>query len=831
MARQAFIVGCSQYDSPTIASLKYAASDAHRFASCLIDSAGFLPREICLLADSSTQQETPTRKNILKAITTKRNTTGALDFLIFFFSGHGFHSETRSKDFIIPCDAVQEALEDTSLEFETILEYLRKLLPRRIILFTDACRAIVEGGRTTAITLQPIRVQALMGTGVAAFASCQPGQRSYEDSELGGGLFTCCLAEALSSTGKCGTVYELDKYLRDRLPRLCQKRNKPVQNPFTRVEPLEIQDTVLVSQSKLHEWKGRVLIGSEIRAEKSVIKSFASLKDSKKIICGLDFGTTYSTIGILSEIDRATLIPAPNGKCLVPSVVTFLPGLDYVVGWDAVEYGKIHPENSVFAAKRYLGTNRVFNVMGRSINAEIIASLIIGHLKANAEEQLASPVDQVLVAVPANFSITRAHALIRACELAQLKVIRLIAEPCAASMHIIDILRAHNRPSGQAVVVDLGGGTFDVAVIETGEGVIDALSVAGDNDLGGLDFDESVLQFVRDKLSQCDPNLVNLTPGDLFQLRQECERAKIALGSRDETTILLRNIEMPTTGMIDYEFLLTRQDFVSATKNLNDRIENIVRFALEKVRYQPIEELCSVILAGQGCKIFTVRALLEKIFPGVHIEERYQESAVGSGISRYTSVLRGSDGSLLLLDANYTTIGVRCAGILSESHLGRPIEAVFRSRFRTDIDIPIISISPLRLENTVNFTMLSHNATIPARRICVAEIKSEVSCKIPIIVTEQGNYGDKQIETVGIFELNVGANERLEVVCDCDASRTLVFVVKVQSLKRAHIFQLNNPYYAITAGSVFFQEELEGWEISPIERLFDQKIQITSEMA
>jgi molecular chaperone DnaK (HSP70) len=742
----------------------------------------------------------------------------SLVLLVFFFSGHGFHSPESGKDFLLPRDAVSTDLEYTSIEFSKILEYLRKWPASKILLFTDACRASSAGGKNIVIeNWSPVNVRNLSAPGMVCFASCVPGQRSYEDEKLQNGIFTHCLTNGLSDMGRCKTVYELDCFLKKEMPVISKARGKPLQNPFTRVEPLEMQNLVLISPDRLLQWESQFPAGIEVRSKQILPReaTTTALVKRSQNMCGLDFGTSYSTIGIHAADAATSLIPSAEGKTLVPSVVSFAANLDYCVGWAALEKARIAPEATIFHIKRHLGSDKVFNISGKSFRPEMLAALIISHLKRNAEEYLGHSVAEVLISAPANFTIAQSNALIRACEIAQLKVRRIIGEPCAASLVVQELFKLTNIRDGNVIVLDLGGGTFDIAVLEFGDGVAEIKAVVGDNCLGGIDFDEALFQFSLQRFLQ-DSRLgatFELAQSDLSRLRYECERAKIALGSRHETAIILQNIEVLGRGMIDLDLPISRADFREATAPLNRRVSKLIELALKRSGCSPLD-LCSVILAGQGCKVFTITEMLEQLFVTVPIVTRFQECAVGYGLCKYTGVLSGFEKDLLLLDANYTTLELRCHSLLTSKRHESPDASV-----SGDVSL-----------NSKHLLLLEAGTTIPTRTSCLLKVKDPVAGGVTLTVVERGNTGDDKVWPVAELRIDAEKGDILELLVDCDASRTLLLHCKVPSKRKLHTFQLNNPYYRRIATHIDAADwraerrfKTEGYAIMPLVRVFDMK--------
>ena len=198
------------------------------------------------------------------------------------------------------------------------------------------------------------------------------------------------------------------------------------------------------------------------------------------IICGLDFGTKHSAIGTLAPGNRYVPIPASNGRALVPSVVSVLPDLTYLVGSAAIEHGLTKPDQVFSNFKRWLGTDKVFNIFGLSLSAEYLTSPDNQIASGQRGEVPWSRDRGALVSIPANFTLLQRSSLRKACRLAGLHVKRLVSEPSAATLVI-----SSDRDE-TALLVDLGGGTLDISLLECGEGVWEIIAIGGDRELGAL---------------------------------------------------------------------------------------------------------------------------------------------------------------------------------------------------------------------------------------------------------------------------------------------------------------------------------------------------------
>jgi molecular chaperone DnaK (HSP70) len=766
----AILIGCSEYDDPEVGSLRYAAADAALFKRTLLASCPIAADNVLLLTSDSPKGQRPTRSNIIRlvrqAVAARR---GALETVFLLFSGHGFRSDSTSADFLLPEDAAFSDLEDTGISIASLLHYIGDGLPRHVLFFIDACRNPVKGGRSID---QPAwdgpDMRRVGGDGVVVFASCAPSQRSYEVDALRSGIFTAAVCDGLSEEGQCKSVYELDHYLLSRVPELCKIHRRPQQTPYTRIEPLKLQSLVLVSESLAAHWQGNARLGEERRPKR--ITTRASIKRERPW-CAIDFGTSHSVIAVLDDQRQVAYVPSPDERAFVPSVVCFEDDLSYSVGVEAIERARVQPANAVFAPKRLLGTNEHVQVAGRAIAPEVVVSLVLRSLRRNAEEFIGGALGLAIGSVPADFGIARANALARAFELAGLELWRLIGEPVAASVLLEEYAR--RETATQTLIVDLGGGTCDVSVVECDQNILEIVSVAGDNHLGGLDFDDAIVEYVRNKVHEKLPSGVVLSPLDEAALRRDAERAKHALSLRTEASVTLHNLELPGHGFTTIDVPIDRATLTDLTQPLIRRIDECVSIAFERASLSSRDDVAVVMLAGQGTKVFSVAHYMRQQF-GDRVIDRYQESAVIRGLSEYLGVLESVDRELLILDSNYSTIGIACMNV-------------------DDPDAVTVSGDPL-LNRSV-FPLINAGTIIP-----FSTKPKTVSCREPkdgrceITVVE---FGTRETERFVVTSIPIAlqpGSELVEIQLNVDANRTVSLAIRTPESNTWRVTQLNNHF-------------------------------------
>lgn len=569
---RALIVGCADYEDADIAPLRYAHRDAARIAEVMGTACGVEESNLIVMHDDMPDPYRPTRTNLLRQLTQMSRIQQDDGIVYFFFSGHGFQAEDNEQ-YLLPIDCVRDAIEETALPFNALVRYLGAAASPHVVMFLDACRNVVAGGKAADSSLTRVDIAALCPPGIVSFCSCKPGTVSYESEAIESGIFTEALCRALGAEGRCRTIYELDTYLSINVPLLARTNGKPEQAAHSRVEPLGVQYLEIVSERTRNEWQAATPIGSERRTRR-VPLSVPEGSVANPLVA-VDFGTSYSIISWSRPDGDVLLLPGLDGRPLVPSVVHFLPNMDYLVGTAAVEAEPYNPAATVRYVKRVLGTSKSYNINGRSVDTELATSLILRSLRRNAEEALGTPVSRCIASHPANFTLRQIKTLERAFSLAGFEVYRMIGEPNVAAY--LTLLTEENSSEIDCLVVDLGGGTFDVALVEAGEGVAEIKSTYGSNSVGGLDYDLAIATYAESQLREKHGWTGELTPQLREELRREADRAKRDLGRREVTTLLLQDVEDGTRGLIDISIELDRTRFREITAALNADIAALSR--------------------------------------------------------------------------------------------------------------------------------------------------------------------------------------------------------------------------------------------------------------
>ena len=373
-------------------------------------------------------------------------------------------------------------------------------------------------------------------------------------------------------------------------------------------------------------------------------------------IIGIDLGTTNSCVAVI-EGGEPVVIANAEGARTTPSVVGFAKNGDRLVGQVAKRQAITNPENTISSIKRHMGTSYKVHAGNKDYTPEEISAMILAKLKADAEAYLGEPVTEAVITVPAYFNDSQRQATTNAGTSAGLNVKRIINEPTAAALAY-----GVDKENDQKIMVyDLGGGTFDVSIIEMGDGVTEVLATNGDTHLGGDDFDQRVIDWMADDFQK--ENGIDLRKDKMAaqRLKEAAEKAKIELSSATSTNINLPFITADATGPKHLDMTLTRAQFDALTSDLVERTMTPVRKALQDAGLKA-SDLSKVLLVGGSTRIPAVQEAVKKElgcepFKGINPDECV---AVGAAIQG--GVLQGDVKGLLLLDVTPLSLGIETLG-------------------------------------------------------------------------------------------------------------------------------------------------------------------------
>ncbi|MBW3601685.1 MAG: molecular chaperone DnaK [Actinobacteria bacterium] len=372
---------------------------------------------------------------------------------------------------------------------------------------------------------------------------------------------------------------------------------------------------------------------------------------------GIDLGTTNSVVSVL-EGGEATVIPNAEGSRTTPSVVGFSKSGEVLVGEVAKRQAVTNPDRTVQSVKRHMGTDWSTTVDGKSYTAQEISARVLMKLKRDAEAYLGESVTQAVVTVPAYFDDAQRQATKEAGQIAGLEVLRIINEPTAAALAY-----GLDKESEQTILVyDLGGGTFDVSVLEIAEGVFDVKSTSGDTHLGGDDWDQRVIDWLAKSFK--DNHGVDLAADKMARqrLKEAAEKAKKELSTTAETSINLPFITATSEGPLHLEETLTRSQFHQLTSDLLERTREPFKAAIGDAGISP-SDIDHVILVGGSTRMPAVVELVKELTGGKEPHKGVNPDevvAIGAGLQ--AGVLRGEVKDVLLLDITPLSLGIETKG-------------------------------------------------------------------------------------------------------------------------------------------------------------------------
>ena len=483
-------------------------------------------------------------------------------------------------------------------------------------------------------------------------------------------------------------------------------------------------------------------------------------------IIGIDLGTTNSCVAVM-EGGKPTVITNAEGMRTTPSVVAFTKTGERVIGEPAKRQAVTNAEKTIASIKRHMGTDYKVQIDGKAYSPQEISAMILQKLKSDAENYLGEKVTEAVITVPAYFNDAQRQATKDAGKIAGLDVKRIINEPTAAALSY----GLDNEEEQKIMVYDLGGGTFDVSIIEIGDGVIEVLSTAGDNKLGGDDFDNVITQYMLDEFKKQEGVDLSTDKMAMQRLKEAAEKAKKELSSATTTNINLPFITATAEGPKHFDMNLTRAKFDELTAHLVERTAGPVNSALNDAG-MTASELSKVLLVGGSTRIPAVQSKVQQLtgkepFKGINPDECV---AIGASIQGGKLAGDAGAGDVLLLDVTPLSLSIETMG-------------------------------------GVATRLIERNTTIPTKKSQIFSTAEDNQSAVDINVVQGERQFAKDNKSLGRFRLDGIAPARrgvpqIEVTFDIDANGIVNVSAKdLGTGKEQHI--------TITAGSNMSDEDID----------------------
>ena len=471
-------------------------------------------------------------------------------------------------------------------------------------------------------------------------------------------------------------------------------------------------------------------------------------------IIGIDLGTTNSCVAVL-EGGEPTVIANAEGNRTTPSIVAFTKEGERLVGQVAKRQAVVNSDRTIMSIKREMGTNYTVAIDGKQYSPQEISSMVLAKLKADAEAYIGEKVTQAVITVPAYFSDSQRQATKDAGKIAGLEVLRIINEPTAAAL-AYGLDKGENK-NQKVLIYDLGGGTFDVSILEIGDGVFEVLSTNGNTRLGGDDFDDKIIEYLVSEFKKSNGIDLSTDKMAMQRLKEAAEKAKIELSSTMKTNINLPFITADATGPKHLDVDLTRQKFDALTESLVKATLVPTQKALDDAGLS-INDINRVIMVGGSTRIPAVNEAVKNLIGKEPYKGINPDECVAIGAAIQGGVLGGEVKNVLLLDVTPLSLGIETLGgvftklIERNTTIPTSKSQVFSTAAdnQTSVDIHVLQGEREMARDNKTLGSFSLAGIPPARRgIPQIEVKFDIDANGIVHVTAT-DLGTKQEQSVTI---------------------------------------------------------------------------------